>query len=99
MNKQTEDDLYTPTNLVGAQTQKIKGSAGVLHSVAINKPVANGTVTLYDGIDNTGAKIATITLPATLTSDVDQLFYDAAFKTGLYVATTGSGLDVTIMSR
>lgn len=72
----------------------VKTGKGVLHSVVINtKGATANTLTLYDGIDNTGTVVAII--DTTLAQVV--LTYDIAFATGLYATlATGTAANVTI---
>ena len=87
---------WTYANLGVTAGTVVKSGAGVLHLVAINRPIANGTITLFDNTAASGTKIATITLPAAIVSDVDELIYDVAFTTGLSVITTGANMDITL---
>lgn len=77
------------TNITSATTTVVKASAGFLHRIVINKPVASATWTLYDSTSAAGTKIATITLPATLLSDGPKVadFDGVRFSNGLTVVT------------
>jgi hypothetical protein len=79
-----------------AATPLIKTGAGFLGSIIMNTPVASGTITVYDGIDNTGAVIAIITNPGTLVAEGPVgAFYGIGFMTGLYIVITGTQ-DITV---
>lgn len=84
------------THLTTAASTLIKTGPGYLASVTINTLAASAVITVYDGIDNTGAVIAVITNPATLLIEGPQsAFYGVGFVTGLYTVTTGTQ-DITI---
>jgi len=86
---------YTSVNITSQTTTLVATGNGVLHTITFNKPAQSGTVAIYNGIDNTGVLLATITIPASpkpLT-----LTYDIAFGVGLCVVTAGADQDITIM--
>jgi len=75
---------------------------GMLHTLTVNtQPAATGTFQLYDGADNTGTLIATITLPLGNSSEFvpNTFIWDLALATGLYVLGDGviSGFDFTVI--
>jgi len=82
-------------NIASATTTAIKTGFGKLHKIVINKPVANGVITVYDNTSGSGNKIDTITLPETLTQDCCMLDYETAFGTGLTVVTSAA-TDITV---
>jgi hypothetical protein len=82
-------------NIASATTTAIKTGFGKLHKIVINKPVANGVITVYDNTAGSGNKIATITLPATLLQDCVMLDYETAFGTGLTIVTSAA-TDITV---
>lgn len=67
-----------------AGTYLSKTGAGVLHAVHVNTKGVTDTVTVYDGIDDTGTVIAA--LDATVVADH---VYDAVFTVGLCVVIAG----------
>ena len=86
--------------LAAPTTTLIKTGVGLLHAVIINKPLANGVIAIYDGVDATGTLLATITKPATLLSDqVNTILYDISFSIGLCIVTSGAAQDVTVAYR
>lgn len=89
---------FNHKNIVGAATTVVDTVGGVLGSVVINIADESGTIIIYDGIDNTGVVIASITLPATLLASQFVLPYNVAYAAGLTIVTTGSTLDITICS-
>jgi hypothetical protein len=70
----------------------VKTGAGTFEGVTVNTAQAGASVTVYDGIDNTGTKLATISAAAQTS-----LAFNIALATGLYVVTAGATpADVTI---
>ena len=84
------------TNIAAGATTAVKSGSGTLKRIVINKKVANGVITIYDNTAASGTKIATITNPATLLDNAQQLDYDVAFNTGLTVVTSAAD-DVTVV--
>lgn len=86
-------------NITTGTTTAVKSGPGILAALTINAPVASATITIYDNTAASGTKIATITLPSTITSDTPvTLNYNVAFATGLTIVTSGS-TDLTISYR
>lgn len=83
-------------NLSGGTTtgQLIKTGEGKLFSVTLNTATAGGVVTFYDGLSTSGTKIATITVPTS--PQLNTLFYDVYFTTGLFVVIATQTEDITI---
>lgn len=82
-------------NIASATTTTAKSGIGRFYQLVINKPVANGVITIYDNTAASGTKIATITLPATLLQDCVSLnFGGAVFGTGLTIVTSAA-TDIT----
>jgi hypothetical protein len=82
------------TNLTATTTgTQIKTGLGVLHLIALNKPVATGVITLYDGTSTGGTVIGTITIPAS--PQPSTVFYDVTFTTGLFVVVATANQDIT----
>lgn len=78
-------------NINSATTTTVKSGAGSLYTITINTPVASATITLYDNTAGSGTKIATITLPSTITSlGPMTLNYGVSFATGLTIVTSGA---------
>lgn len=96
----SRDDNQVPvgwkgTNIKTATTTVVKASAGILHSITLNTPVASAVIAVYDNASGAGTTIATITFAAALTGGPDTLIYDTAFTNGLTVITTGTP-DITV---
>lgn len=86
-------------NVVGAATTTVKSGAGILHKVIINTPIASATITIYNSITGSGAKIGTLTLGSVITGDQPVcLVYDLSFSTGLTFVTSGA-TDLTVIYR
>lgn len=84
------------THITTATTTLVKTGAGYLGQININTLAASGTITVYDGIDATGAVIAVITNPGTLLVEGPQTAsYGVGFATGLVLVTTGTQ-DITV---
>jgi hypothetical protein len=86
-------------NMTTATTTTHKSGAGILHKIIVNTLVASATITVFDNTAGSGTKIATITLPSTITGDQPfALTYDLSFATGLTITTSG-GTDLTVVYR
>lgn len=79
-------------------TTTIKAAKGHLHTITVNKPVAAGTVTIYDNTAGSGTVIGIITTPATATNPFS-VTYDVEFGTALTIVTAGATQDITISYR
>lgn len=85
---------YCNTNNITTNTTTlVKSGAGFLHTITLNKPVATGTIALYDALTAT-TPFATITVPAG--QMVVTLAYDKAFTTGLTIVTATVAQDITV---
>lgn len=84
-------------NITTDTTTTCKSSAGVLHSITFNNPVATTVVTIFDNSTNSGNKIGTITVPASPMPVT--LIYDVAFWTGLTIVTGTAASDITVSYR
>lgn len=85
---------YNHIILAAPTTTLLSSSAGVLHTITFNKPVATTVVIVYDGIDASGAPIASITVPASPMPVT--LTYDVNYKAGLTIVTTTAASDITV---
>lgn len=81
------------TNATGATL--IKATAGFLHGVVLNKPVATSVVTLYD-CATTGTLTGTIGVITVSGTVPTFLNFDITTTTGLVVSQTTLGSDLTI---
>lgn len=81
-------------NITTDTTTVVKASAGVLHTITFNNPVATETVTLYDNTAASGTKIGTITVPAS--PQPQTLMFDVAFTIGLTIVTATAASDITV---
>lgn len=87
---------YSYSNITSATTTTVKSGAGTFRALTVNTYVASATITIYDNTAGSGTKIATITLPSTITGDSPAtLRYDIAFATGLTIVTSGA-TDLTV---
>ena len=72
----------------------LKTGKGTLLGISVNTPASGATITVYDGIDNTGTVIGIY--PATAAGMVALPSYGVAFVTGLYVVTAVGAANVTV---
>lgn len=87
-------------NITGAESTIVSPRPGILRRLAVGTAVGDGTVTVYDGLDTNGTVIATVTLPADVSAmPPSSLELGVTYTTGLFVVTTGAGLDVTVVWR
>ncbi len=78
-------------NTASAATTTLKSGAGRIGRIVCNTPVASAAIAVYDNTAGSGTTIATITLPATLLNQGPATAeYNANFKTGLTIVTTGT---------
>ncbi len=88
---------YTNITLAAPTTTVVTTGKGILHSIIINKPLAGGSIAIYDNTAGSGTLIGTIVKPATLLSDVAQsIIYDVKFGNGLTIVTSGAAQDITV---
>ena len=97
------DDIHAKgnqwVNITTATTTVVCPKGGVLHTLTFNKPVAAGTITMYDHASAaSGSKIGTITFPATVLANQNSLIYDIAFSNGLTIVTVEAN-DITVSFR
>jgi len=85
-----------PVNITTQTTTVIRKQQGILGSVIFNKPLANGVVTIYDGVSASGTLIGTITFPATLLNAPAPFTYNVGFNKGLTIVTSGANQDITV---
>ena len=79
-----------PNNISTAATTLVKTGMGFLGHIIVNGGTA-GAITVYDGVDATGTKIATIAAPA-----AGMVFpYGSVFKIGLCIVTAAA-TDITV---
>lgn len=80
------------SHLTAAGGTLIKTGAGIFFGLTVNTGVAAATVTLYDGIDNTGAVIGIYSAAATVQLLAPMV--GRGLVTGLYAVVSGTP-DVT----
>lgn len=92
---------WSATNITTQTTTVVKSGQGFIGGILFNKPLANGVVTIYDGVDTNGTKIGTITLPSTLTSDMNIWGAPGTggikCNTGITIVTGGANQDITVL--
>lgn len=85
---------YLNIVLAAPTTTAVKTSQGFLHSITFNKPIATGTVTIYDSLAGSGTVIGTLTIPAS--PQPFTVTYDVFFTIGLTIVTATAAQDITI---
>ena len=77
--------------IAGVATPVLKYGAGKLHCIIINDN--SGSFIVYDGITAGGTIIASVDC----SKGFGTLTYGCPFSTGLYIATTGAGVKITVV--
>ena len=85
---------YSYKNITTTTTTLVKSGAGILHTLTLTKPVATGTIAIYDGIDATGTLIGTITVPAN--PQPSTLTFNAHVLVGITIVTGTAAQDITV---
>lgn len=85
---------YNYHHIADDSTSVLSTTAGILHLLTFNNPTATEVVTVYDGVDTSGAVIAAITVPASPLPVT--LIYDVSFTKGLTVVTATATGDITV---
>ena len=90
---------YSWKYILTADEFNVKESAGYLKRIVINKPLANGTISLFNNGSGASVAMGVITLPGTLLSDgPNSVDYDLAFTSGLTIVTT-EAQDITVIYK
>ena len=90
-------DGFKFLNIAGAATTVVKAGPGFLKRIQINKKIANGVITIYDNASAaSGTKVGTITNPATLLDNADEMEYDVNMANGIVVVTSAAD-DITVV--
>jgi hypothetical protein len=82
-------------NIVGAATTTVKAGNGALLGIVVNAAAVSGSITIFDSLTGSGTKVGTITFPATLLANQEELQYRVQFNTGLTIVTVGA-VDITV---
>ncbi len=88
MGNSAIDYPWLPSN-VTAETL-VKTGKCVLHNITLNGTTTVGDILVYDGVDNTGTLIATITARSAVQVSIQPitLNYDCEMATGIFVTVT-----------
>ena len=84
-----------PLNITTQATTLVKTGQGFLHILDFTA-VANGVITIYDGIDATGTKLRTITTPGTVLQNEVNKIMDLSFAVGLCIVTSGASQNILV---
>lgn len=88
----------TPANIAANGNHLVKTGAGTFLGLSVNTGVAGSTAKVYDGIDNTGTLIATISTAAV--GSVSFAPCGVNLAVGLFIVTAGSSAaDVTALYK
>lgn len=82
---------YNFKNIVGASDVVVSKGRGTLHTLVINTTAASA-ISLYDGTNSSGTKIANIAASPVIGSTFK---YDVEFINGLFVSVGGAS-DITL---
>ena len=65
----------------------VKASKGILHAIVFNGVTTVGDVLVYDGVDNTGALIATLNIRVAVSVSYQGMtfLYDVKCATGIFI--------------
>ena len=91
------DKTYQYTNITATSNGVVVSPRGgvQLHAITFNKPVATGTVTIYDNATTTSTQvIGTITMPSS--PQPVTLFYDVTCGQGLFIVEGVVSQDITV---
>ena len=88
MGNSAIDFPWSPTN-VTAETL-VKTGKCVLHNITLNGTTTVGDILVYDGVDNTGTLVATITARSAVQVSIPPvtLNYDCAMEDGIFITVT-----------
>lgn len=82
-------------NIAATGNLLCKTGAGTLIGVTVNTPAASAVLKIYDGIDNTGTLLATISCSAA--NEPATLWYGIGCKVGVFAVLSGGNADVTVL--
>lgn len=83
---------FNYVHLNAPSTTVVKAAPGLVQAVVMTGPNADDTITLYDGLDTSGAVMAVISSTVATTCT---LTFGVPFRTGLTAVTSGTA-DVVI---
>lgn len=74
-------------HVTGTTTTPVKTGRGTLHTIVVNGLTTVGDITVYDGVDATGAVIAVLHLDIATSVSVQPItfVYDCKIVTGIYI--------------
>ena len=79
----------------------VQTGACVLHNIVVNGTTTVGDVVVFDGIDNTGTSIATLTLRSAVQVSIQPitLSYDCEMSNGIFLEVTAFVGSLTITHK
>lgn len=93
------------TNVLATTATTVKGTAGILHRIIVNTPIASATIKIANlaSASCTGsiaANAGTFTIPSVITSESPfSVEFDAIFSAGICVQASSAALDYTVISE
>ena len=93
------ENIYSHITAAAPTTTTCSDRPCILESITVNKALATGVITVYDGTASQNVIIAIITSPATLLQNHFYLPYGVVCKTGLTVVTSIAAQDITVAYR
>lgn len=86
--------FYSSANITTTATTLVKSGAGFLNAITLSKPVATGTIAIYDGLTAAGTLLGTFTIPASPQPSTIPL--NIYFGTGLCIVTGTAAQDIIV---
>jgi hypothetical protein len=92
-------NLYNHITAAAPTTTTVTDGPCVLERIVINKAVATGEITIYDGTATVGSIVAIITQPNPVKNDQLTLYYGVVIKKKLTIVTATAAQDITVVYR
>lgn len=94
----------TFARIVSTSATAVKATAGILHRIIVNTPVASATIGIFNlatasctGTPATN-QVGVITLPSTITGEIPiSLEYDAVMSNGICIQDSSATVDITVI--
>jgi hypothetical protein len=97
-NRLNVEPIYNYVPISTITTLVCKNGAGTFHSLDYTA-VATGVIKIYDGINNGGTLLRTITSPATLLQNEVNKIFDISVLVGLYIETSVAAQNILVGVR
>ncbi len=93
------ENIYSHITAAAPTTTTVSSGPCILESITVNKALATGVITVYDGTATQNVVVAIITSPATLLQNHFTLNYGVCLKTNLTIVTSTAAQDITVAYR